>query len=447
MTRKRTLRAILLSAPVLGLLLAGCDTTDSWFGKSEPPPLPGKRVAILVRESRIEADPQLATAPVNLPPPVSNDAWPQVGGNAEHDLGHPALAANPAEVWRADAGSGSSGSQVLLTQPVVAGGRVFTMDAGSNVTAVDARTGASLWRADTRPEKERGDVTGGGVAFANGRLFAATGYGELLALDPADGSIIWRRRASGPMRGAPTVAGGRVYAVTLDNQLVAASADTGDLLWTHAGLLESAGLLGAASPAASANLVVVPFSSGEMFGLRPENGRIAWQENLAAIRRGGALSGLADIRGMPVIDRGVVFAISHSGRMVAVDERIGARLWEQEVGGVETPWVAGDYVYVVTNDAEVVAIARQSGRAKWVVALDRFEDPEDRTGRISWAGPVLAGGRLWVAGSNAQLLALAPETGAVQARYSLPDAAYLSPVVANNTLYVLTDGGTLVAFR
>jgi outer membrane protein assembly factor BamB len=208
-----------------------------------------------------------------------------------------------------------------------------------------------------------------------------------------------------------------------------------------------AGLLGGSSPAATNTLVVAAYSSGELYGLRPENGRVAWQESLASVRRGGALSNLADILGLPVIDRGLVFAISNSNRLVAVDERIGNRVWEAELGGVQTPWAAGDYLFVLTNDQQLVALARGTGQVSWIVQLDRFEDPEDKSGPIIWAGPVLAGGRLWLTGSNGQLLAVSPADGTALARYPLPSAAYLPPVVANNTLYVLSDSGTLVAFR
>ena len=174
---------------------------------------------------------------------------------------------------------------------------------------------------------------------------------------------------------------------------------------------------------------------------------MAWQESLAAIRRGGALSALADIRGLPVLDRGIVYAIGHSGRMVAVDERIGNRVWEAEIGGTQTPWLAGDFLFVLTNDSEVVAVTRQAGRVRWVAPLDRFKDPESKKGPISWSGPVLAGGKLWVTGSNGQMLALSPADGQIVNRYALPSGTYLPPVVANNTLYVLGENGTLVAYR
>ncbi|WP_207458442.1 PQQ-binding-like beta-propeller repeat protein [Azospirillum sp. SYSU D00513] len=447
MTRTSPVRSALLYAPLLALTLGGCDTVDGWFGNAPEPPLPGQRVSVLSGRGELQADPRIADVAVTVPPAETNAEWAQAGGNPEHSLQHPQLGASPREAWRSDVGTGSSSARMLISLPVVAEGRVYAMDAESHVAALDAAGGRSLWRIDTRPDGERGRATGGGVAFAGGRIFASTGYGEVLALSPADGRVIWRKRVAGPVRGAPTVMDGRVYVVTLDNQLVALSVDDGTEIWTHQGILEAAGILGTSSPAVTGTLVVAAYSSGELYGLRPENGRVAWQENLASVRRGGALSNLADIRGLPVIDRGRVFAISHGDRMIAVDERIGARIWEADIGGTQTPWSAGDFLFVLTNNAEVVALTREAGRVRWIAALDRFEDPEDRDGPIVWSGPVLAGGRLWVTGSHGQMLALSPANGSVAGRYPLPSGTYLPPIVANNTLYVLSDSGTLVAFR
>ena len=447
-TRSTPRRAALLSVSLFALALAGCDTVGGWFSKTPEPPLPGERVSVLVGERKVEPDPQVAGTPVVLPAAQANEAWPQAGGNPDHSMGHPALGAAPVQAWSVSIGSGSSDSEALLSAPVVAQGRVYAMDAGAHVTALDAATGRQLWRVDLRPEKRRGDTMGGGVAFADGQLFASTGYGEVIALDPSNGAIAWRKRVAGPVRGAPTVSGGTVVVLTLDNQAFALSAADGAVKWNHAGILENAGLLGSASPAVNGTLVVVPYSSGELFGLRIENGRVAWQDSLAAIRRGGALSGIADIRGLPVIDRGQVYAIGHSGRMVALDERMGARLWEVEIGGVQTPWLAGEHLFVVDNDSEVVALNRKSGRVHWVSQLEKHKDPKDnKSTLVAWSGPVLAGGKLWLAGSHGVLVALDPANGAELSRSKLPDSTYLPPVVANNTLYVLSDNGTLVAYR
>jgi len=438
--------APVLSATLVSLLLGGCGA-GSWFGDSDTKKLPGERVSVLQLESKATPDPSLAGVAVALPPAVRNTMWPQAGGYPDHAMGHLALSSTPTEVWKSSIGDGSGSRLRLLSRPVVAQGRVFALDASTSVSALDESTGKQLWRVDLKPEETRGSSFGGGIAFGEDLLYAATGYAELVAINPADGAVVWRKRIPGPSRGAPTVVKGRVFAQTLDNQTFAFSAKDGEQLWSHTGILETAGLLGAVSPAADGTVVIAPYSSGELFALRVENGRTAWQDNLTAIRRIGALSGLADIRGMPVIDRGLVLAVSHSGRTVAIDERTGARVWDQELGGVDTPWPAGDFIYALSNENELVALARKDGRVRWVAPLPRYEDPSDKTTGIVWTGPVLAGDRLWLAGSTGELVGVSPLNGEEINHIKLPDPAYLAPVVANGTLYVLTDSGTLVAFR
>ncbi|HYD99650.1 MAG TPA: PQQ-binding-like beta-propeller repeat protein, partial [Alphaproteobacteria bacterium] len=334
---RRNALATLLLATALG----GCST--GWFGGKEAPPLPGERLSVLALESELAADPRLADVPVELPPPVAVEAWSQAGGNPEHVVGHAALGGALRQAWSADIGDGAGSESRLLAQPVVVEGRVYALDSAGRLSARDAANGAELWRVAVVPREEDGEALGGGIAYANGRLYVTAGYAEVMAIDPANGGLIWTRKLPGPARAAPTAAGGRVFATTIDNQLTVVSAETGEVQWSHAGIVESAGLLGSASPAVRGNLVLVPYSSGELFALRLENGRPAWSETLAGRRRGGGLSQLVDIRGLPVIDNNLAFAISHGGTMAALDMRTGARAWDQDIGGIATPWVAGEF--------------------------------------------------------------------------------------------------------
>jgi outer membrane protein assembly factor BamB len=436
----------LLFASCAALALGGCDTVGGWFGGGGTAPLQGKRISVMSNEKRIEADAKAARAP-SVGAPFDNASWAQAGGGPEHSMGHPALSAQPQTAWSIDIGSGASGGQPLLGVPVIADGLLATIDADANVGLFDARSGGRRWSVSLRPEKERGDAGGGGVALDGGRVYVGTGYAEVLALNAADGSVIWRKKVSGPVRGAPTVSGGRVFALTLDNQVSALSVTDGALLWSHSGIIESAGLLGGNSVAVGSGLVIAPYSSGEVYGLRAENGRPVWQESLATVRAMGSMSALSDIRGLPVIDRGAVFAVSNAGRMMAVDERTGGRLWEREIGGTQTPWVAGDTVFVVTNDAQVAALERSSGLVRWVKQLPQYRKPEKRVDPIAWNGPVLAGGRLWLTNSEGRLVGLSPDDGAQTADLPVSGTTFLPPVVAGGMLYVLSDNAVLTAFR
>lgn len=409
--------------------------------------LPGERIPVLAYEQSLEADASIADLKVTLPAPYTNADWTQPGGAPAKAMHHLALPETLRRAWTVSVGEGASRAAYMLAPPVVADGKLFTMDTHANIQALDAASGRKLWSASF-PEKESKRIAfGGGVAYGNGKLIATTGYGYVAAFDAATGNRLWQVDMDIPFRGAPTVAGNRAYVLTFDNQLFALSTENGDVAWDSTGIIENASILGTGAPAAAGDTLVVGYSSGELTALRVENGRVTWQELLTRTGRTTAIGALLDIDASPVIDRGRVFAIGNGGRMVALELTTGQRVWEANLGGVHTPWVAGDFVYAVTNESELVCLTRSEGRIRWLTQLQRYRKPEDRKGLVTWAGPVLAGDRLILTSSNGYVATVSPYTGELISVEKLSDGAYLPPVVAGNTLYVMTNDGRITAFR
>jgi outer membrane protein assembly factor BamB len=438
-------RLVLVSAAMLAL--AGCDTITGIFDSSDAPKLVGKRVSVLTVEQKLKVDKTLANQSVTLPEPVRNADWPQIGGNAMHDLGHLALGADLHQAWAVDAAEGPQTHLLYVGTPIVADGKVFVLDTQAEVTALDAHTGAQLWRVRISPEDARTDTLGGGLSYGGGRLYVTGGYPEIQALDPSNGGMVWRRQLTAPPRSAVTFAADRIYVTTLDNQTQVMNAADGTTIWSHAGLPQSEGVLGQAAPAVDSTTTVIPYSSGEIFGLRVETGRITWQDNLVSIRHTNALWSLTDISTPPVIDHGIVFSVSEGGRFVAIDERTGQRLWQHEVGSNNMPWAAGDFVFLLDTNNELVAMDRKTGGIHWISQLQSHEDMEKRKHPVLWQGPVLAGGRLFLTNSMGQIVEASPQDGRVLATTMASDTIMVPPVVADGTLYILTDDGVLAAYR
>jgi outer membrane protein assembly factor BamB len=193
--------------------------------------------------------------------------------------------------------------------------------------------------------------------------------------------------------------------------------------------------------------VVVGFSSGELNALRAENGRTVWADALSRTGRSTAMAALSDIDASPVIDRGRVYAIGHGGRLAALEIATGQRAWERNFAGTSTPWVAGEFIYVVTIEGEVVCMTRSDGKVRWVYNLPAYGNPKKRTNPIIWSGPVLAAEKLYLVGSNQQIVTISPTDGKLIATEKAPAPAFLGPVIADSTMYLLTDDGKLTAYR
>lgn len=426
------------------LATSGC---GMFKGRPKTPTV-GDRVPVLAFETKLEADPALAEAPVTLPPAIPNSDWPQPGGGPTKAPGNLVLPPNLTELWQSSIGSGSSKTRRLSSAPVVADGRVFTIDTTATVRAFEVGTGRAVWQAVIVREDEGERIAfGGGVSTGGGRVYATSGYGVVQAFDATTGKPLWRTELGAPLRGSPAVAGDRVYAISQDNQIFALTAATGERAWDVAGTIEQAGLLGVGTPAVAGETVVAGFSSGELIALLAANGRTVWQDALARTGRSTAIASLADIDAAPVIDRDRVFAIGHGGRMVSLELTTGNRVWERNFAGVSMPWVAGDYVFAVTLEGELVALTRSEGRIRWVTQLPPFRNAKSKKGDIRWFGPVLASDKLWVTGSHGRMGWVDPATGLLGDTWPLPGPTYLPPVIAGDMAFVLTDDGTLVAFR
>ncbi|MFN3559121.1 MAG: PQQ-binding-like beta-propeller repeat protein [Brevundimonas sp.] len=428
----------------------------------------GQRISVLEFEQQLAPSAALSGRDFFLPGPQAATAWTQPGGNADNAVEHVIGAADFTVAWRRGIGAGSGRTRQVMAPVVADNGRVFVLDGESTVTAVDAGTGSVAWKVNVKPEESEGrggflgiggssggGGFGGGVAVGGGKVFVASGYRSVSAIDQTSGAVLWTTKVEVPIHGAPTVANGRLFVVDVENQIVALNITTGQQEWSYRGIPEPARIMRASSPAVTGDTVIAPFSSGEVTALRAATGQSMWTQVLSRTSRTSALSEIRDIAGRPVISRGVVYAVSHSGVMQAMDIRSGQPKWSLPVAGVNAPLPVGDVVYVVSKSGELTVVNRDSGQVYWTRDLNEgrirkeggFLGFWDRTVSPEWSGPLMASNRLLLTNSEGELVALDPKTGAVTSTIKLGGASFIAPAAYNGSVYVLTDRGDLVSIR
>lgn len=439
----RSLQKIACICLVLCALNLGACSSDDKDVRLE-----GERISILDFEKQLKPDSEFDRSELKIADPIPNKFWPGPDGYSTNLMKNLAFEDGDTLLWERSLGYGSNDDLPLLAKPVIVNGDVFALDVDGVLSKIDLKTGVNLWTVRVHPRDESGPTIGGGIVYANNRLYVSTGYNEVMSLSPENGGLIWRYKTAAPVRSAPTVLGNRVFVVMADSKTLALDAVDGSILWRHEGTPEKVGVVGASSPAANRSLVVIPYSSGELHALRIENGKQLWAQDLS---RGfgfqNTLSNLKDIQAAPVMEGGLVFAMNYSGTLAAIVQRSGARIWQQRVGGINTPWISGDFVFVISDESILYALHKISGKVLWLSQLDLFEDPEDKTGSIVWHGPVMAGSKLYVAGSNGYMKVIDPYTGEEDVTYDLEAPIMQAPVVAGGVMLVMMEDGVLRAYK
>ncbi|MCC6863762.1 MAG: PQQ-binding-like beta-propeller repeat protein [Rhodobacteraceae bacterium] len=387
--------------------------------------------------------------PISIPSVVANADWTHRGGNVRHAGPNGVLSAIPQLVWTANIGQGNSRKNRISAAPVVAGGRVFTMDSNAHVQATSVY-GAVIWASDLTANFDRdGGISGGGIAAADGVIYAATGYGELVALRAEDGAVIWRQRLDSPVTGMPAVEDGVVYVVSRDGSGWAVKADTGRVMWTVAGPVGMIGMVGSAGPTVSDTLVLFPFAGGGLLAALKKSGLHAWQTSIAGQRVGRAYAGVTDVTGDAVVHGQRMFVGTASGRMASLDMSNGMRVWTANEGALNPPLVVGGSVFVVNDENRLVRLDAATGEEIWAVDMPYFlkDKAKNRKAIAPMFGPVLAGGRLVVAGGDGQLRLFSPVDGTLVGGAEIPSGAASAPALAGGMLYIVSASGQLHAFR
>lgn len=451
---KRVTGQKLIGVMLIGAVaaLSGCAEREVIFaGKREniyspDPEKVGEAAAARYAEAEAKALANTSLA-VRLPKARNLGSWPQFAAGADNNVGHLAFSGAPQVVFQTPIGKGSSRKNRITAEPIVADGRVYTVDS-ENVLAATSTGGAALWQADLTPPAERAhEGSGGGIASAGGMVYATTGFGELVAVNGASGAIAWRQDLGAPGASVPTVAGGTVYVLTKTNKAVAVNASTGRIVWQTPGTPAGPGVLGSSAPAVVGNTVYMPFSIGSLVGLSTKDGQPKFSTQIKNVRNGYAFNLVSEMTGAPVVSGSTIYVGTAAGATAAVTSA-GQTRWVTEEGAVGPVTVAGGSIFMVGDALQLVRLNASTGKRIWAVDLPGYTKKERRRKEIFPSfGPTLAGGRLWVASGDGYMRAFSPHDGALISAVELPAGAASRPVIVGGVAYIVTEKGTLVGLR
>lgn len=299
-----------------------------------------------------------------------------------------------------------------------------TVVAGTRNGVLGARTpdGRALWRF------QAGAGFPAAPLVSAGSVYAGSSDGNVYALDVATGKERWRHAAGEEVGTTPVAAAGLLYVATLQDTLLALDAATGAWRWHHRRETPPGFTVrGAAGPAVDGGTVYAAFSDGVVVALDGASGAVRWQRKVAPPGQ------FLDVDSTPAVADGRVYVTAHSGAVVALDAASGSELWSFRTPNAARVAVAGETVVAVTT-TQVIGLSREAGEVLWTSPLDG--EPAGQ--------PVVVGDRVFVPATTA-LAALDARNGRRLLTFDPGTGVSAAPAEARGRLYVLSNGGALVA--
>jgi len=370
--------------------------------------------------------------------------WPQWrgptrDGRAAEQPFNPAFGKGGVDVkWSADLGVGFTGV-------TVAGGRAFTAgwaDGKTTFYAFDAATGEKLWsHSFDSPKYDNLNVGGpSGTAAVDGdRVYHQARDGRTFCYDAAKGTVIWEKDLAQQygvkvpqwgFSGSPVIIGDTLY---LDmGKTLALSKDDGSERWatedygpaysTPAPFTFKGKEYLAVFP--SSGLHILDLASGKHIAHQPWKTNYGVHaatpvivddtilisseyDNGCALLRftGNALEivwenkNIRQKMGTSVYRDGTFYGFN-STKLVAVDAKTGEEQWNERGLGHGTIILYGDTLIVLSDKGEVLTAPASPKTFKPVTRVSVIKD------RTLWTSPTLAGGLLYVRGSEGRLVCI-----------------------------------------
>jgi outer membrane protein assembly factor BamB len=419
---------------VLGAALVGCSSKE---------PLAGTRQELIVSELGAGAANDKDSSPVVIDSSEEKSLeFVQAHFNSSHCYSPFKLSNSPSEIWRSDLDFESTEAIKMTAAPVVAEGKVFCLDAAGVAYAFDQKTGAKLWRKSLIIVGKDGQI-GGAIAYDNGRLIVSSSFAEAFSLDAKTGNILWRIKLSAPCKGdGITIHAGKAFLMCSNSSLHRIDIDTGKILWSHSGMTADSTFIGSASPAVDDGVVYFAYPSGEVFALLEETGAVVWEAMLSKFSLTNATRAFTHPRACPVAKDGVVYFVSANEQTSAFSAKDGKLLWKSDFGGVQTPIVSGNSIFVFGSKSQLVCLNKNTGKKRWLAKLAQ-EDGDV----ADWLGMILVKDRIATISPKGRMIFVSPHDGKIKNVLDIGDDVTVNPIVADGTMFVPTNGGKIAAFR
>ncbi|MBI1200683.1 MAG: PQQ-binding-like beta-propeller repeat protein [Phenylobacterium sp.] len=297
------------------------------------------------------------------------------GGGMAYADGKLYVSSGYREVMQMDARTGAVGWRTRTDEPIhgaptVSGGRVFVVALDNSLLTFDTKDGTPSWTYQALAESAR-ILKASTPAVSGDTVVAAFGSGELVALRTANGNDLWNEALSRASRtsalseirdipGRPVIYQGDVFAVSHSGVFAATDLRTGQVRWTLP-------VVGISTPWPAGDVIYVVSKTGQVICASRESGQIYWikdlNEGFKAKKKGGVfgLFGKREARPIwsgPLLAGQRLLIAGQGGELVVLNAHTGDVEKRLDLNGPATmaPIAMGDTVYVVTDEADLVAI-------------------------------------------------------------------------------------------
>ena len=381
------------------------------------------------------------TKKISISNPRKNLSWRMSSLNQQNFLGNIYLSGIDNIFLKKKVGKNKFPISKIISSPLVFENNIIFSDNNGTIFNIN-QNGEINWKKNIYKKIYKKVYKNLVFSIYQNNIYVADNIGFIYSIGLNNGKLVWIKNHGIPIKSNIKIYKNKIFLINQDNRILCFNTENGSKIWDIRSVPSFIKLQNFLSSAISKQGDVIAInSSGDLFKVNANNGKIDWSLNTLESTLAHATDFFKSSE-IVIIDDNIIFSSKSS--IFSYNLNTGYTNWKQEVSSIGAPIIDGKNIFILTDNGYFVIIDKDTGIL--ISSTNILKILKKRKQETKITGFIMGSGKIYSVTSNGYLIVSSPVSGKVEYFKKIGDPVTSTPIINNGKLYILTKNSRIYGF-
>ena len=381
------------------------------------------------------------TKKISISNPRKNLSWRMSSLNQQNFLGNIYLSGIDNIFLKKKIGKNKFPISKIISSPLVFENNIIFSDNNGTIFNIN-QNGEINWKKNIYKKIYKKVYKNLVFSIYQNNIYVADNIGFIYSIGLNNGKLVWIKNHGIPIKSNIKIYKNKIFLINQDNRILCFNTENGSKIWDIRSVPSFIKLQNFLSSAISKQGDVIAInSSGDLFKVNANNGKIDWSLNTLESTLAHATDFFKSSE-IVIIDDNII--VSSKSSLFSYNLNTGYTNWKQEVSSIGAPIIDGKNIFILTDNGYFVIIDKDTGIIISSTNILKILKKKKQETKIT--GFIMGSGKIYSVTSNGYLIVSSPVSGKVEYFKKIGDPVTSAPIINNGKLYILTKNSRIYGF-
>ena len=381
------------------------------------------------------------TKKISISNPRKNLSWKMSSLNQQNFLGNIYLSGIDNIFLKKKIGKNKFPISKIISSPLVFENNIIFSDNNGTIFNIN-QNGEINWKKNIYKKIYKKVYKNLVFSIYQNNIYVADNIGFIYSIGLNNGKLVWIKNHGIPIKSNIKIYKNKIFLINQDNRILCFNTKNGSKIWDIRSVPSFIKLQNFLSSAISKQGDVIAInSSGDLFKVNANNGKIDWSLNTLESTLAHATDFFKSSE-IVIIDDNII--VSSKSSLFSYNLNTGYTNWKQEVSSIGAPIIDGKNIFILTDNGYFVIIDKDTGIIISSTNILKILKKKKQETKIT--GFIMGSGKIYSVTSNGYLIVSSPVSGKVEYFKKIGDPVTSTPIINNGKLYILTKNSRIYGF-